>query len=420
MLKRSLPMIPTSPMKLLLAVISLVYASVCAGDTLRISELADGPGEGAERMVITHGDSEKEYFVKKKTLLGDSDVEQAWPDPARQDAISVKLNDAGAKKLNETTAKMRHGKDQLAIIVDGRLISAPVVTSTLNNAFIISGFRDLEHEDLDNLARRMSGLPPRPEGEQPMHSIPQIQSIPFTEEEYQARKAEREKLGVFHLESLPNEDELNNALRKGMTREDVIERFGRPFMAGGNSNWENFSIFFQIAPEKRPDNPQREMRPDGFKTDFVDGKLVRWSHTYSNAQREGKVPGMQQPMLNVILPEMDVAADDFDMVAFVEGIRIPEPTQHVNMQDMMDLVSTITMLAATFGEEAENLRMDANCDFMKTLSHNFAEVAELRKQADGDKLRISVLNALLAPYAYGEKEFPRRVDADESQQDDEK
>ena len=174
-------------MKLIDTVIFFVVASVCSGDTLRISELADAAGKDVERMAFKTEDGEEALFVKTKAVLGDADVEEAWLDPAFGGQISVKLNEGGGKKLKETTAKMRHGRDRLAIIVDGRLVSAPVVQATLGSTFVISGLQDLEFRDLDDLTRRISGRPPRTEGEnpQPPTTLPKIETVPFTKKEYQ-------------------------------------------------------------------------------------------------------------------------------------------------------------------------------------------------------------------------------------------
>jgi preprotein translocase subunit SecD len=173
-------------MKPILAIIFLAFASVCCGDTLRISELADAAGEGVERMILKTETGEEALFVKSKAVLGDSDVKQAWPQHAFDGQICVELNEEGGKKLKETTARMRYGRDRLAIIVDGRLISAPTVQTTLGSAFVIDGFHDMEFRGLDDLARKMSGRLPRPEGEDPVspNPLPKLETVPFTEEEY--------------------------------------------------------------------------------------------------------------------------------------------------------------------------------------------------------------------------------------------
>jgi len=43
---------------------------------------------------------------------------------------------------------------------------------------------------------------------------------------------------------------------------------------------------------------------------------------------------------------------------------------------------------------------------MKTLSHNFSDVAELRQGAKSGRVRIDKLNEILSSYALGERELP--------------
>ena len=410
-------------MKPILAITFFAVASFCSGDTLRISELADAPGNGVERMVLKTEDDEEILFVKKKAVLGDADVKDAQPDLAFGNQINVRLNDAGGKKLKEATAAMRHGRDRLAIIVDGRLISAPVVQATLGSQFVISGFQDMEFRDLDDLARKMSGRPPRPEGEdpEPPEPLPKIETVPFTEEEYQANKAMREKVGIFHIESVPTEEDLNKVLRKGMARDEVLKLFGKPYLASDEPHDDDFYFIYTVAPEKRPENPKRKALSDGFKVDFDKGKVSWWSHTYSTVAREEKVVGRQEPTLKAILPEVDFSADDLDVVAYVEGVVVPDPKQTVNKRDLGDLISIAMMLSGSVDDDddAKKTTLDANCDYMKTLSHNFPDVAELQKTAKEGRVGIAELNDTLSPYAYGEKELPgqtKRVEQDGAEQ----
>jgi len=56
--------------------------------------------------------------------------------------LDVELNAEGAAKMFKTTQKMKHGRDRLAIVLDGKVLSAPVVQSTLSKKFQISGMGD--------------------------------------------------------------------------------------------------------------------------------------------------------------------------------------------------------------------------------------------------------------------------------------
>ena len=394
-------------MKPILAILFFTVAGLCSGDTLRISVLADAPGDGVERMVLKTEDDEEILFVKTKSVLGDADVEMAQAH-STGNRIHVWLNEAGGKKLKATTAKMRPGQDRLAIIVDGRLISAPFIQGTLDSQFVISGFRDMELRDLDDLARKISGRPPRPEGEEPnaIQPPPKRETVPFSEEEYQAKKAMREKMGIYQIDSVPTEEGLKKLLRKGMRPDDVLKLFGKPYITSDEPHDDDFFFLYMVAPEKRAENPKRKALPDGFKVDFDNGKVAGWSHTYSTAARAEKVVGRPEPTLKAILPDLDLAADDLDLVAFVEGIVVPDPEQSVNKRDLGDLISVTMMLSGILDEDAKQRTLDANCDYMKTLAHHFPDIAALRRSAKDGRVAIEALNATLAPYAYGAKELP--------------
>ena len=56
--------------------------------------------------------------------------------------LTVELNAEGANKMFDLTSKMRAGVDRLAIVLDGKVLSAPVVQSSLGANFEISGMKD--------------------------------------------------------------------------------------------------------------------------------------------------------------------------------------------------------------------------------------------------------------------------------------
>ncbi len=63
--------------------------------------------------------------------------------------IIVEMNGEGTKKISELTSKMNHGYDRMAILLDGKVLSAPTVQSTLGSRFEISGQKNLrEAEEL--------------------------------------------------------------------------------------------------------------------------------------------------------------------------------------------------------------------------------------------------------------------------------
>ena len=154
-------------MKPLLLLVLLAATDLCGADTLRLSEVVDKAGDGVEQMTLRGGEREEIIFVKKQAVVRDADVKQAWANVPEEGQINVTLKDEGARKLEEVTAKMRHGQDRLAIIVDGKLVSAPVVQAVLGASFLISGLEGMDAGELDRVARKMTGAPPLAAGEAP-------------------------------------------------------------------------------------------------------------------------------------------------------------------------------------------------------------------------------------------------------------
>lgn len=56
--------------------------------------------------------------------------------------LTVELNNEGATKMFDLTKKMDIGRDRLAIVLDGEVLSAPVVQAALSKKFQISGMKD--------------------------------------------------------------------------------------------------------------------------------------------------------------------------------------------------------------------------------------------------------------------------------------
>jgi hypothetical protein len=397
-------------MKALLIVILLLSSvgiSLCVGETLRISELSTRAGEDAERMTLKTGTGEEEHLlVKKAAVLTEKDIKSAWV--VSEGQISVQLNDEGGKKLRAATERMRRGVDRLAIIVEGRLITAPIVHVPLDSSFIISGFRDLDLRKLIELAAKISGAPAAPSGDPnapPSPSVPVIKRVPYTEAEYQANKAMREKAGIFYLEKVPSEPELDAVLRKGMSHADVIKIFGRSYVGPTQLTTDESYLMYEIAPEKRPGDSGP---PNGFTVHFKDGKATQWGHSYSTMRREEKVVGREPGMLVMTLPEFDFSAENADLIGFFEGVKVPDPRQKVNKTDLEDVLS-IAMQAAEVSlvnKDAKNKPVvNAHCDLMLTLAYHFPEIAALRESADQGNIRVEQLRDAVMPYLSG-KPFP--------------
>ncbi len=82
-------------------------------------------------------------LLNRRMALGGSDIANAVPSPQQADAVSITLNNDGEDKMIALTQHMRPGVDRIAIVLDGEVISAPVVNQVpLGKQFIIEGLRE--------------------------------------------------------------------------------------------------------------------------------------------------------------------------------------------------------------------------------------------------------------------------------------
>jgi SecD/SecF fusion protein len=119
------------------------------GKTLAERVLNDGELAVGQRAYLLKGKDEdgKEYkraiLLDRRIALGGKDIADAVPSPQQADAVSITLNGDGTDKMIALTKNMRAGQDRIAIVLDGEVISAPVVNQTpLGKQFIIEGLRE--------------------------------------------------------------------------------------------------------------------------------------------------------------------------------------------------------------------------------------------------------------------------------------
>jgi hypothetical protein len=160
---------------LITILLSCIGISLSIGQTLRISELSPQANSDTERMTLKTESHEENLFVKKEAVLTDRDIKEAFITAEHE--IHVRLNDEGAQKLKTVTERLRKKGDRLAIVVEGRLITAPTVLATLDSDFVISGFDNLDLRELDALARKMSGRPPASPGDPAVPPTPKFKRV---------------------------------------------------------------------------------------------------------------------------------------------------------------------------------------------------------------------------------------------------
>ena len=86
---------------------------------------------------------QRPILLKRVAALGGADIANATPSPQQNDAVAITLNSAGEDKMIALTKDMRPGVDRIAIVLDGEVISAPVVNQVpLGKQFVIEGLNE--------------------------------------------------------------------------------------------------------------------------------------------------------------------------------------------------------------------------------------------------------------------------------------
>ena len=86
---------------------------------------------------------ETPILLSRRTALGGSDIALAVPSQQQPDAVEITLNGGGTDKMIALTKNMQEGRDRIAIVLDGEVISAPVVNKVpLGKQFVVEGLRD--------------------------------------------------------------------------------------------------------------------------------------------------------------------------------------------------------------------------------------------------------------------------------------
>ena len=111
------------------------------------------PAEGLTEATVV-GTNDKVYLHKSADATSE-DIADARPteDTRKEPAVEVTLTKEGAKKMAKLSEE--HKDKPLAIVVDGKVISAPVVRSTFSDKVIISG--KFTKEEVEKLAKSISG-----------------------------------------------------------------------------------------------------------------------------------------------------------------------------------------------------------------------------------------------------------------------
>ncbi len=89
----------------------------------------------------SHSDkSPTAILLAKQAFITGKDVDRAYPSPQSNNAVEITLSSTGGDKMTAATKNMTPGKDRIAILINHKVISTPVVQAVpLGRNFQISG-----------------------------------------------------------------------------------------------------------------------------------------------------------------------------------------------------------------------------------------------------------------------------------------
>ncbi len=350
--------------------------------------------------------------VAKGAIITEADVQSVFKDPGGN-GLGFILKPEGAARLGAATGSMILGFDRLAIFINGKLISAPVVQARLDASFSVSG---LTKEEMDLFCWQLEGKTPEEiaslikdrmaREEMSVAGNPAGQgSAKVTDGEYKALKAEREQHGWFLLDEVPGAEELDRRLKKGMSLEEVERVFGKTSFRGINKQGLVIRMSYQLAAERRK-NPAA--RPGGFDVRFEDGRVVTWSLWLPETPEDGKTAKKPESNLRIRLPEALLEDGKIGTAGWVEQVRIASkddesgPTVY-DRDVLLSLVFSMTCVAEA------GVKISTNCEVMRFLRMGFPEIGKIDQDENGTIL-VATLQAVIKPYATGEKPCPDLVE----------
>jgi preprotein translocase subunit SecD len=138
-----------------LAILSLATAacSAVAGPALKfeIRRAEVKPGAGLIEATVAGGGS-KVYLHAKADIVA-ADIAEARATPEAKPAVEVVFTEAGRKKIAQLTKE--HVGKPIAIMIDGKIIAAPTVRSTIETDAMITG--SFTRDEADRIARGING-----------------------------------------------------------------------------------------------------------------------------------------------------------------------------------------------------------------------------------------------------------------------
>ncbi len=379
---------------------------LATGEILRLSKVVPEAGDGITKYEYASGESKQIVFIEDKSIVTDADVAFATPSLTQENSIDVSLTEEGGRKMSDATAPMKPAVDRIAILIQGKLKTVPVLQSVpLGKNFMINGLN--EKDEPETLAGLITGKSPEQIRKEKAKSEERLRNMParpapvyHTDEEYAALAKEREKIGLNFMDRIYTGEEIGKLLSPGVKRKQIEAIFGKPFQVSPKDDGIT-ELTFQTASERLPmDNKQRM---ESFIVKMKDNKFSSWSpQMWSARPREPKPLERKPGNLIIKSPSIDMASQDFDLIVYAEGLKISlKPGADAPLlSDYADLISLLHSLS-TAASDAQTI--DYQCDVIVFSSKKIPEVAALADKKPEAGIPLSALGKAVEPYILGTK-----------------
>ena len=117
---------------LLVACLTVVRASgQRTADQGNLVELRVARPTPASGFILTKSVTDSTFYVQRRVVIGDSDIKSARTAASTDGlALTIRLSSGGAVRLNAATKA--HLRQRLAVFIEGRLNSAPLIVQRMN------------------------------------------------------------------------------------------------------------------------------------------------------------------------------------------------------------------------------------------------------------------------------------------------
>lgn len=146
-------------MNSLIPIIALLFSTALVGmneASFIMARVFDEPTRDTREMKLTHGEDAVLLHVDRNVAIGIEEIEEASASKGPSGAwlITLKFTEKGKEKLSQLTKRSLNKR--IAILIDGELISAPVVRDVLTGGIAqITG--QFDQAFADDFVKRLNG-----------------------------------------------------------------------------------------------------------------------------------------------------------------------------------------------------------------------------------------------------------------------